>query len=118
MVSDGSDTGSPALTTPPLSASERDQWDVDPLDWPHTPGYRIFRALFEEDDNLWWRAGAGHGLNAYEAALQVIDDALAIHVPSTDHGDGYEPYCAGCWEAGGEDGAPSWPCATAQALGL
>jgi hypothetical protein len=60
-----------------MNGEERATWDVDPDLWPHTPPYRIFRELFEEDDNLWWRAGSGHGLNAYEAALERIDELEA-----------------------------------------
>lgn len=56
-----------------LTPEERDRWDVDPDRWPHTPPHHVFRALYEEDDNLWWRAGSGHGMNAYDAALEEID---------------------------------------------
>lgn len=57
-----------------LSDDERKQWDVDPDEWPHTPPFRIFAALMEEDDNVWWRAGSGHGLNAYEAAVTKVEE--------------------------------------------
>lgn len=39
-----------------------------------------------------------------------------LHKPSTDHGEGYDPYCVGCWEAGGMDAAPLHPCPTIRAL--
>jgi hypothetical protein len=39
-----------------------------------------------------------------------------LHRPSSDHREGFEPYCVGCWEAGGMDGAPSWPCPTVRLL--
>lgn len=42
---------------------------------------------------------------------------LRIHRPVEHEVEGYLPYCHGCWEAGGMDGAPSWPCETARALG-
>lgn len=61
-----------------LTDAERAQWDVDPDEWPHTPPFGVFAALYDEDHNLWWRAGSGHGLNAYDAARQVIDDAAAL----------------------------------------
>jgi hypothetical protein len=51
-------------------------------------------------------------IGADEVRLRVE----AIHRPSTNHSAGYKPYCLGCWEAGGEDGAPSWPCPTIAAL--
>lgn len=51
-------------------------------------------------------------------ARLAVTRARAIHVPSTDHGTGFDPYCVGCWEAGGQDGAPSWPCPTVVALGV
>lgn len=40
---------------------------------------------------------------------------LGLHRPSTDHGD-QDPYCVGCWEAGGMDGAPTYPCQTVRRL--
>lgn len=60
------------------------------------------------------------GPDALEAirGLKVqITSVLAIHRPSADHGVGKDPYCIGCWEAGGTDGAPTWPCPTAWAVG-
>jgi hypothetical protein len=57
-----------------LTEAERKAWDVDPDLWPHTPPLHIFRALMDEDDNLWWRASGGHGLNAYDAATERIDE--------------------------------------------
>lgn len=44
----------------------------------------------------------------------LIAKVLAFHRPSDDHGPYYSAYCVGCWEEGGEDGAPTWPCKTAQ----
>lgn len=57
-----------------LTEAEREAWDVDPDLWPHTPPLHIFRALMDEDDNVWWRASGGHGLNAYDAAIERIDE--------------------------------------------
>lgn len=52
-----------------------------------------------------------------EWRLSHIERALsALHAPSTDHPAGSDPYCLGCWQAGGEDGAPSYPCPTVQAI--
>lgn len=66
------------------------------------------------------------GTGEYSACGDLSDQAerfvlafrtlLAIHRPSADHGDGYHPYCIGCWEAGGQDGAPSWPCPTVETI--
>lgn len=60
--------------TDALTPEERSTWDVDPDLWPHTPPLHVFRALMDEDDNLWWRAGSGHGLNLYEAAVDLLDE--------------------------------------------
>lgn len=37
---------------------------------------------------------------------------LALHHPSLENRIGMEPYCVGCWEGGGQDGAMLWPCDT------
>jgi hypothetical protein len=50
-----------------------------------------------------------------QGAAEVRAWVERIHRPSVDHGE-YRPYCLGCWEAGGEDGAPLWPCPTIRAL--
>jgi hypothetical protein len=47
---------------------------------------------------------------------ECMEAVRVLHRPSTDHGEDFDPYCVGCWEAGGMDGAPSWPCPTVQAL--
>lgn len=61
-------------------------------------------------DNL----GTGHetGVSGNDARSRV----LVIHQPSKDHGLDKDPYCIGCWRAGGMDGAPSYPCETALAV--
>ncbi len=47
-----------------------------------------------------------------------IAAAAALHYPSDDHNEpGWDPYCVGCWGFGGMDGAPTYPCPTARALG-
>lgn len=46
----------------------------------------------------------------------ALDRVRALHRPSTDHRPASLPYCVGCWEAGGYDGAPSHPCPTIAAL--
>jgi hypothetical protein len=60
-----------------VTPEERATWDVDPDRWPHTPPLHVFRELMDEDDNWWWQAGAGHGLNAYEAAVEALEAAEA-----------------------------------------
>lgn len=52
------------------------------------------------------------------AHAEDLEAVLDIHKPSVDHRAGFDPYCVGCWDAGGMDGAPSYPCATAKALGV
>lgn len=41
---------------------------------------------------------------------------MDIHQPSGPQAAGRDPYCVGCWEEGGMDGAPTWPCATARVV--
>ena len=50
-------------------------WDVDPDQWPHTPPLDVWRALYEDDDNLVWRAGIGHVVNALDEALERLEVA-------------------------------------------
>lgn len=75
-----------------MTPEERAKWDVDPNDWPHSPPLHVFRELMDEDDNLWWRAGSGYGLNAYEQAIEEVDrlvagiEALAKDEPLLIHG--------------------------------
>lgn len=49
-----------------------------------------------------------------EAKRRIVE----FHRPSTDHGDAYAPYCVGCWEEGGMDGAPNHPCRTVRWIAL
>lgn len=57
--------------------------------------------VFEEDDTE-------------ESHVQALRrKVLDIHKPSQDGS-----FCEGCWQAGGEDGAPGWPCETAKAIGV
>lgn len=46
---------------------------------------------------------------------ETVDRILKIHRSSSDHGT-RSPYCVGCWEAGGMDGAPTYPCPTVRAI--
>lgn len=46
----------------------------------------------------------------------LIAKVMDLHQPSGPQAAGREPYCVGCWEEGGMDGAPTWPCKTVQAL--
>lgn len=57
-----------------MTPQERARWDVDPDQWSQTPPLHVFRELMDEDSSLWWRAGLGHGLNAYEAAIERIEE--------------------------------------------
>lgn len=54
----------------------------------------------------------------YAKQAEQIAAVLALHRPSTDHNPVGDPYCVGCWQAGGFDGAPSYPCPTASACGV
>ena len=50
-------------------------------------------------------------------AVVALDRVRALHRPSTGHSAGTNPWCEGCYEAGGYDGAPGWPCPTIEAIG-
>ena len=50
------------------------------------------------------------------AELEAKRDLLVLHRPSPAVAPGYDPYCVGCWEEGGQDGAPSYPCKTVRIL--
>jgi hypothetical protein len=45
-----------------------------------------------------------YGVPGLLAAVRAV---LDLHRPSTTHGPGYAPFCMGCWEAAGQDAAPS-----------
>lgn len=50
---------------------------------------------------------------ALEATLGSLrNKVLAIHQKAARGG-----YCVGCYEGGGMDGAMTWPCVTAEAVG-
>jgi hypothetical protein len=57
---------------------------------------------------------------AFTAAVrgEQRDAVLRRHRPSEDHPPGSRPYCVGCWEAGGFNGAALYPCSTALDLGV
>lgn len=62
-----------------------------------------------------WRDRAERDAEPYVALMtEMAEQVLSFHTPSTDHGEGHEPYCLGCWAEGGYDGAPNWPCTTAR----
>lgn len=69
-----------------LTSEEREKWDRDPSEWPHTPPLHVFLALMDEDDNTWWRAGLGHGLNAFDAAIERIEELEALVAKAWDEG--------------------------------
>jgi len=48
-------------------------WNVDPDEWPHTPPLAVFRGLYADDDNVWWRMDSGHALNLYTEAVERIE---------------------------------------------
>lgn len=53
-----------------------------------------------------------HGNARLRAQCEAYRKIVELHRPSTDHGDTYDAYCVGCWEEGGMDGAPTYPCRT------
>lgn len=61
----------------------------------------------------WSRAAAMSG--EIDRLRAKIARAEAIHKPVQEAPE-YDPFCVGCWDAGGQDGAPSWPCPTILAL--
>lgn len=54
-------------------------------------------------------------LDLVQTQDMALGAVLALHVANADP-DPFEHYCIGCWEAGGEDGAPAWPCPTVRAI--
>lgn len=69
--------------------AEIDWAKLDPHDWPWTPPLAVFRDLYADDDNWWWRIECGHHQNLYEAAddrLTSLIHALrsALRPPALD----------------------------------
>jgi hypothetical protein len=54
-----------------------------------------------------------HARTDLDALRGAVEDVLALHRPKDR---AFDACCVGCWEAGGEDGAPSWPCPTVTAI--
>ena len=76
--------------------------------------YYATAGAHRDDWGLWtFHVPPQHVLAECDAKRRLIE----LHHPSTTHQEGTLAYCVGCWEAGGEDGAPSHPCATLRALG-
>lgn len=85
-------------------------------------------AYFLRDQIADDKADSRHGLRAWtwadgkqvpgrwarecEAKWRIV----AFHRPSTDHPHGWNAYCVGCYEEGGMDGAPNYPCKTIRLL--
>jgi len=46
-------------------------------DWRQTPTLDEFNAMYDEDDNIWWRIACGHHQNLYEAAVERYQTAEA-----------------------------------------
>lgn len=46
-------------------------------DWKQTPALDEFNAMYDEDDNWWWRIACGHHQNLYEAAVERYERAEA-----------------------------------------
>ncbi len=46
-------------------------------DWKQTPTLDEFNAMYDEDDNIWWRIACGHHQNLYEAAVERYQTAEA-----------------------------------------
>lgn len=49
---------------------------------------------------------------AVECVREALAPVYAHHRPIEERREGYAPYCRGCWEDSGMDGAPTWPCPT------
>lgn len=102
-----------------MSEHNCDGWDSCPNPAHRKPtltGFLLARIAEDEAGarmapREWWSTRL---LAECEAKRRIVD----LHRPSTDHGENFNPYCVGCWEEGGEDGAPSFPCRTARYLAL
>jgi len=82
-------------------------------DWKQTPTLDEFNAMYDEDDNIWWRIACGHHQNLYEAAVERYQTAEAQVQRVRELHYGYDAMdglqrCGCC-------GHP-WPCLTALAL--
>lgn len=89
-------------------------------DWKQTPTLDEFNAMYDEDDNIWWRIACGHHQNLYEAAVERYQTAEAAiqrvrelhgrHDPNCPYGEDCAGagLCLACRE--------EYPCATIRAL--
>ena len=89
-------------------------------DWKQTPTLDEFNAMYDEDDNIWWRIACGHHQNLYEAAVERYQTAEAQiqrvrelhgrHDPNCPYGEDCAGagLCLACRE--------EYPCATIRAL--
>jgi hypothetical protein len=93
-----------------VAISENRQWAIV-LEYGGTENERRV-ALCVDDDEAELIAHAPDDLTRTTNALRGV---LEVHQPSTGHGE-YDPYCVGCWEAGGYDAAPTHPCETVRAI--
>jgi hypothetical protein len=75
-------------------------------------------AIYGPADPRWgWECDCGQPARVL-AEVDAKRRILELHRASTDHHADKDPYCVGCWEAGGLDGAPSHPCPTLRLLAL
>ena len=100
-------------------------WNVDPDQWPHTPPMPVWRAQYEADSNLVWRAGTGHVVNMLDAALERLEAVEALHHRRPHTANGGNRSGGGFdFVAHGQQEFPDlcdhcqtmWPCPTARAL--
>ena len=93
-------------------------------DWKQTPTLDEFNAMYDEDDNIWWRIACGHHQNLYEAAVERYQTAEAqiqavreLHCLTVDVVDGPGgpedvEHCQEC----GYIGVDAEPCPTIRIL--
>ena len=87
-------------------------------DWKQTPTLDEFNAMYDEDDNIWWRIACGHHQNLYEAAVERYQTAEAqiqrVRHDLTDFYKGYNKASSDVFSAmngWGREECPtcSWP---------
>lgn len=75
--------------------------------WKHAPEDVYQEIQSEVLDNC------RHVLAVCKAHREIVE----LHWPSSDKpGPEFSSYCEGCWEEGGMDGAPAYPCRTVRAI--
>lgn len=104
-----SDSGSPVVYSGNLT-DEDGEHGGGLITWPDegttmVASYRQFSELVEANYPQMIHTADPHQVAVCDAHRQIVE----LHFNGTG-------FCVGCWEAGGEDGAPPFPCPTLRVL--